>query len=175
MGLAIFARLQDPIIFIPALINGFIDAKNSLERIEKFIRQPEIKKENLIQCEFDDSKDYSIIIENGCFSWGVKQNKKDDDEEDYEEKENEKDEIKKEKNKKSDNQKENKEENEEENKEENEEEGNEISTRKNLSKDLNEELLKKERDLLTLKLKERIKTQIEIPENTEYDIILKDI
>ena len=183
MGLAIFARLQDPIIFIPALINGFIDAKNSLERIEKFIRQPEIKKENLIQCEFDDSKDYSIIIENGCFSWGVKQNKKDDDEEDYEEKENEKDEIKKEKNKKSDNQKENKEENEEEktkeneeeNTEENEEEGNEISTRKNLSKDLNEELLKKERDLLTLKLKERIKTQIEIPENTEYDIVLKEI
>ncbi len=183
MGLAIFARLQDPIIFIPALINGFIDAKNSLDRIEKFIRQPEIKKENLIQCEFDDSKDYSIIIENGCFSWGVKQNKKDDDEEDYEEKENEKDEIKKEKNKQSDNQKENKEENEEENKEENEEEkkveneeeGNEISTRKNLSKDLNEELLKKERDLLTLKLKERIKTQIEIPENTEYDIVLKEI
>ena len=183
MGLAIFARLQDPIIFIPALINGFIDAKNSLERIEKFIRQPEIKKENLIQCEFDDSKDYSIIIENGCFSWGVKQNKKDDDEEDYEEKENEKDEIKKEKNKKSDNQKENKEENEEEkikeneeeNTEENEEEGNEISTRKNLSKGLNEELLKKERDLLTLKLKERIKTQIEIPENTEYDIVLKEI
>ena len=175
MGLAIFARLQDPIIFIPALINGFIDAKNSLNRIENFIRQPEIKKENLIQCEFDDSKDYSIIIENGCFSWGVKQNKKDDDEEDYEEKENEKDEIKKEKNKKSDNQKENKEENEEENKEENEEEGNEISTRKNLSKDLNEELLKKERDLLTLKLKERIKTQIEIPENTEYDIVLKEI
>ena len=183
MGLAIFARLQDPIIFIPALINGFIDAKNSLNRIENFIRQPEIKKENLIQCEFDDSKDYSIIIENGCFSWGVKQNKKDDDEEDYEEKENEKDEIKKEKNKKSDNQKENKEENEEEktkeneeeNTEENEEEGNEISTRKNLSKDLNEELLKKERDLLTLKLKERIKTQIEIPENTEYDIVLKEI
>ena len=179
MGLAIFARLQDPIIFIPALINGFIDAKNSLERIEKFIRQPEIKKENLIQCEFDDSKDYYKKIENGCFSWAVKQNKK----EDYEEKENEKDEIKKEKNKKSDNQKENKEENEEEktkeneeeNTEENEEEGNEISTRKNLSKDLNEELLKKERDLLTLKLKERIKTQIEIPENTEYDIVLKEI
>ena len=40
---------------------------------------------------------------------------------------------------------------------------------------MNEELLKKERDLLTLKLKERIKTQIEIPENTEYDIVLKEI
>ena len=67
MGLAIFSSIQDPIRNIPALINGLIDAKNSLNRIEKFIRQPEIEEKNLIQCDFDEKKDYSIKIENAYF------------------------------------------------------------------------------------------------------------
>jgi ABC-type bacteriocin/lantibiotic exporter with double-glycine peptidase domain len=75
MGLAIFSAIQDPIRYVPALINGLIDAKNSLNRIEKFIRQPEINENILKQCEFDENKDYSILIENGYFSWGVKQKK----------------------------------------------------------------------------------------------------
>ena len=79
MGLAIFSSIQDPIRYIPALINGLIDAKNSLNRIEKFIRQPEIEEKNLIQCDFDEKKDYSIKIENAYFSWGVKQKKNEDE------------------------------------------------------------------------------------------------
>ena len=37
MRLAIFGSIQDAIRYIPALVNELIDAKNSLNRIEKFI------------------------------------------------------------------------------------------------------------------------------------------
>ncbi len=90
MWIAIFSSIQDPIRYIPALINGLIDAKNSLNRIEKFIRQSEIEEKNLIQCDFDEKKDYSIKIENAYFSCGIKQKKNED--EDNKERNNNKDE-----------------------------------------------------------------------------------
>ena len=46
-----------------------------------------LSKKILWEC--DDRKEYFIIIENGCFNWGVKQ-KKNDNDKDYEEKENKK-------------------------------------------------------------------------------------
>ena len=152
MGLAIFSSIQDPIRYIPALINGLIDAKNSLNRIEKFIRQPEIEEKNLIQCDFDEKKDYSIKIENAYFSWGVKQKKNEDEDN----KERNKDE--KIKGEKLDKEK-------------------EILSQGNKEENDKEEylFLKPEEDNSIKEIKERIKSQIKIPENINYDIILKDI
>ncbi len=189
MGLAIFGAIQDPITFIPALVSGIIDAKNSLNRIEKFIRQPEINENYLIQCELDDSKDYSILIENGYFSWGVKQKKIEDEDNDNEEIDNKNEKIKDEKeneimnNKKIDKVDEiidnkNIEKIDEIIEDKNIEKEDEIYTNKKIEEENEKEeysSLKIKEDNSIKEIKERIKIQINIPENINYDIVLKDI
>jgi len=168
MGLAIFSSIQDPIRYIPALVNGLIDAKNSLNRIEKFIRQPEIEENNLIQCEFDENKDYSIIIENGYFSWGVKQKKNEDEDNEKKDNNNKDKKIKVEK----------EDENIDKKKLEKEDEINTSHIENQIIEENEKDeyfSLKHEEDKSIKEIKERIKTQIKIPENIDYDIILKDI
>jgi ABC-type multidrug transport system fused ATPase/permease subunit len=123
-----------------------------------------LKKKNLIQCEFDENKDYSIIIENAYFSWGVKQKKNEDDDNEKKDNNNKDEKIKvgiedekidKKKGEKED----------------------EICTNKIIEDNDKDEYssLKHEEDSSIKEIKERIKTQIKIPENIDYDIILKDI
>ena len=180
MGLAIFSAIQEPITFIPALVNGIIDAKNSLNRIEKFIKQPEFEESNLIQSEYDENKDYSIMIENGYFSWGVKQKKieNEDDEEKDNNNKNDNNKIEKEDDKIG-NKKKEKENDKIDNK--NVIKDNEISTSSKENQIIKENekdeyfTLKPEESNLIKEIKERIKTKIKIPENIDYDIVLKDI
>ena len=81
IGLAIFARLQDPIRELPTAITFLIDAKISLSRIEKFIRQPNRNEMQVMKGEYDENGEYAIKMEDVSFTWGMKQkNKKDDDE-----------------------------------------------------------------------------------------------
>ena len=73
IGLTIFGRLQEPIVLLPDGISKFIESRISLARIEKFIREPEINDNIVHQCQFDKNLDYSIKINNGNFTWGIKQ------------------------------------------------------------------------------------------------------
>ncbi len=73
IGLTIFGRLQEPIVLLPDGISKLIESRISLNRIEKFIREPEINEKIFHQCKFDINKNYSIKINNGNFTWGIKQ------------------------------------------------------------------------------------------------------
>ena len=73
IGLTIFGRLQEPIVLLPDGISKFIESRISLSRIEKFMREPEINENVVHQCIFDKNLDYSIKINNGNFTWGIKQ------------------------------------------------------------------------------------------------------
>ena len=73
IGLTIFGRLQEPIVLLPDGISKYIESRISLSRIEKFIREPEINDSIVHQCQFDSNLDYSIKINNGNFTWGIKQ------------------------------------------------------------------------------------------------------
>lgn len=79
IGLAIFARLQDPLGDLPYTINSIIEAVISLKRIEKYIRQPDRNESNIIKGEYDLNGEFAIKIEHGDFTWGVKQKKEDDE------------------------------------------------------------------------------------------------
>ena len=99
IGLSIFSKLQQPIRSLPNLINSTLETTVSMKRIEDFIKQPDVKKELVHRGEYDPNGEFAIKIENGNFSWGVKQKKgpsrfddpkkkKKDDEKEEEEKKN---------------------------------------------------------------------------------------
>ena len=79
IGLAIFARLQEPVRTLPNSINSILELFVSMRRIEKFIRQPERDENNVVQGEYDEHGEYAIKIENGYFTWGERQKKADTD------------------------------------------------------------------------------------------------
>ena len=92
IGLSIFNRLQEPLNQLPESISCLIDASISLRRIEKFIRQPEINEKNVIRGKYDEKGEFAIKIKNGSFTWGIKQKSEEElreEEEDEEEEENE--------------------------------------------------------------------------------------
>ena len=47
IGLSLFQKLQDPINELPQIFSDFVEAAVSLGRIENYIRQPDIIKENV--------------------------------------------------------------------------------------------------------------------------------
>ena len=75
IGLAIFARLGDPLGDLPYTINRIIETVISLKRIEKYIRQPDRNDNNIIKGDYDLNGEFAIKIEHGDFTWGVKQRK----------------------------------------------------------------------------------------------------
>ena len=81
IGLAIFARLTDPLGDLPMTINSVIETVISMKRIEKFIRQPERIETNVIRGNYDINGEFAIKIEHGDFTWGVKQKKEEQKEE----------------------------------------------------------------------------------------------
>lgn len=88
IGLAIFARLQDPVRSLPSSINAILETIVSMRRIEKFIRQPE-RDQSVLHRE--QNSEFAIRITNGSFTWGQKQKSKE---------EKEKEELERKKNKK---------------------------------------------------------------------------
>ena len=85
IGLAIFARLQDPVRDLPVAINSVVETFISMNRIEKYIRQPDRNEDVIKRGEYDPNGEFAIKIEHGTFTWGEKQKKKDDDEDKKEE------------------------------------------------------------------------------------------
>ena len=73
VGLAIFIRLQNPIINLPEIITNFIDTIISMRRIEKYIKENDIDNSIIKKCKNNDN---AIEIENAYFTWGIEQNKK---------------------------------------------------------------------------------------------------
>lgn len=78
IGLAIFAKLQDPVRDLPIAINSIVETYISMKRIEKFIRQPDRKEDNVHRGLYDPNGEFAIKIEHGTFSWGEKQKKEED-------------------------------------------------------------------------------------------------
>ena len=76
IGLSLFQRLQEPINQLPSILSDFVEATVSLTRIENYIKQPDIIESNVHHSEYDVNSEYAIKIENGTFSWGVKQHEK---------------------------------------------------------------------------------------------------
>ena len=178
IGLSLFQRLQEPINQLPSILSDFVEATVSLTRIEDYIKQPEVIESNIHKSEYDINSEYAIKIENGNFSWGVKQHEKKD-------KKGEKDkEVKEDKEDKED-----KEENGEKDKEEDnniEDNSNSHRSTKNKINDLNVPLVvNSERptveEMITNKdevkeiIKDGCKIQIPVPEGIQYDVTLKNI
>ena len=179
IGLSLFQRLQEPINQLPSILSDFVEATVSLTRIEDYIKQPDIIESNIHKSEYDINSEYAIKIENGNFSWGVKQHEKKD-----------KKEEKKVKEEKEDN---NKEENNIKTTEDNNIEDSPDSHRntKNKINDLNVPLVENSErptleEMITNKdentknefkeiIKDGCKIQIPIPEGIQYDITLKNI
>ena len=176
VGLAIFNRLQSPVVRLPDLITNIIDTIISMRRIEKFIKQKDIDETIIKNCL---DKENAIEIENGYFTWGVKQMKKgkknnDNNNEDDNEDDNED-------NNSNSNSSNSNEEKESENniiKSTNEsiiKNENEIKKKFN-SLDISNSLLLEEKTNDNLKKEERdFPIEIEIPPNIEYNCVLKNI
>ena len=163
IGLSLFQRLQEPINQLPCVVSDFVEATVSLNRIENYIKQPNIVESNIHNSEYDINSDYAIKIENGNFSWGVRQ---------HEKKKDKKDDGK--------------------NKEEDEEEDlintdSHRETNKNIN-DLNVPLVQNSerpttlQDMITKKdddeeevIKDGCKIQIPVPKGIHYDVTLKNI
>ena len=73
VGLAIFVRLQNPIINLPEIITNFIDTIISMRRIEKYLKENDIENNIIKKCKNNNN---AIEIENAYFTWGIEQNKK---------------------------------------------------------------------------------------------------
>ena len=76
IGLSLFNKLQGPVRSLPGIINNIIESAVSMKRIEDFIRQPRTIDEYVHRGNYDKNGEYAIKIENGNFSWGVKQEEK---------------------------------------------------------------------------------------------------
>ena len=76
IGLSLFNKLQGPVRSLPGIINNIIESAVSMKRIEDFIRQPRTIDEYVHKGNYDKNGEYAIKIENGNFSWGVKQEEK---------------------------------------------------------------------------------------------------
>ena len=155
--------MQEPINQLPCVVSDFVEATVSLNRIENYIKQPNIVESNVHNSEYDINSDYAIKIENGNFSWGVRQ---------HEQKKDKKDDRK--------------------NKEEGEEEDfinsdSHRETNKNIN-DLNVPLVQNSerpttlQDMITKKdeeeeeiIKDGCKIQIPVPKGIHYDVTLKNI
>ena len=76
VGLAIFNLIKEPIEGLPDIITGIIDTVISMKRIEKFLKEREINKSLIKDCVNEENV---IEINNGYFTWGVKQKDKNKD------------------------------------------------------------------------------------------------
>ena len=166
IGLSLFQRLQEPINQLPCVLSDFVEAAVSLTRIENYIKQPDIIESNVHHGEYDIDGEYAIKIENGSFSWGVKQ---------HEEKKGNKD-------------KENKEDKEEDNDNEiklspsHRQTQNKINEMKVPLVEKSERPTIEERITTNNKLdedkefiKDGCKIQVPVPEGIQYDVTLKNI
>ena len=61
---------------LPNIINQTLETTVSLKRIEEFLKQPDIDQNLIKRGEYNENGEFAIKIENGNFSWGVKQRKK---------------------------------------------------------------------------------------------------
>ncbi|OMO85156.1 hypothetical protein COLO4_21734 [Corchorus olitorius] len=61
--------LQEPISVIPDVVEVFIEAKVSLDRIVKFLEAPELENKDLKQKQYDKEFEYSIFISSSEISW----------------------------------------------------------------------------------------------------------
>ena len=183
IGLSLFQRLQEPINQLPSILSDFVEATVSLTRIENYIKQPDIIESNIHKSEYDINSEYAIKIENGNFSWGVKQHEKKDKKEEKDKEDKDKEEN-------------DKEENNIKTKEDNdnniEDSPDSHRNTKNKINDLNVPLVENsERPSLEERItnkdenknenefkeiiKDGCKIQIPIPEGIQYDITLKNI
>ena len=80
VGLAIFNLIQEPIEGLPDIITGIIDTVIAMKRIEKFLKEKEINKNLIKECTNEEN---AIEINNGYFTWGVKQKNKDKKDDKY--------------------------------------------------------------------------------------------
>ena len=70
VGLAIFNLIQEPIEGLPDIITSIIDTVIAMKRIEKFLKEKEINNNLIKTCKNEEN---AIEINNGYFTWGVRQ------------------------------------------------------------------------------------------------------
>ncbi|KAK6263206.1 hypothetical protein QUC31_009022 [Theobroma cacao] len=74
--LASIRIVQEPVRLIPDVVQVFIEAKVSLDRIVKFLEAPELANRNLQQESNDEKFDHSIFIRSNEISWDLKSSSK---------------------------------------------------------------------------------------------------
>ena len=164
IGLAIFAKLQDPVRNLPNSINSILETIVSMRRIEKFIRQPE--RDNSVVKRGDNKEaELAIKINKGTFTWGMKQKSKEEKEKEEQEKKN----AKKNKKKKVDDKIKEEKKEEESKKEEKKDE-----VKDKIQDKIDEPLIPPNMRDTKITLDEDTK-KLEIPKNCDYDVVLRDI
>ena len=90
VGLAIFNLIQQPIEGLPDIITSIIDTVIAMKRIEKYLKEKEINNNLIKSCENEEN---AIEINNGYFTWGIKQknNEKKENEKYLDDKDSDKD------------------------------------------------------------------------------------
>ena len=69
--LGIFTSIQNPMKNLPVTIDNINETLVSLARIEKFLKEPEINKNDIVRNDPETMKQNIVIkIQNGNFSWG---------------------------------------------------------------------------------------------------------
>ena len=84
VGLTIFTLIKEAIENLPDIITSIIDTMIAMKRIEKFLKEKEINNNIIKNCYNEEN---AIEINNGYFTWGVKQKnneKNNNNQEDYE-------------------------------------------------------------------------------------------
>ena len=164
IGLAIFAKLQDPVRNLPNSINSILETIVSMRRIEKFIRQPE--RDNSVVKRGDNKEaELAIKINKGTFTWGMKQKSKEEKEKEEQEKKN----AKKNKKKKVDDKIKEEKKEEESKKEEKKDE-----VKDKIQDKIDEPLIPPNMRDTKITLDDDTK-KLEIPKNCDYDVVLRDI
>ena len=79
IGLSIFSKLQGPVRMLPNIINQNLETRVSLKRIEDFLKQPDIDTDLTKRGNYDERGGYTIKIDGGYFSRGVKQKRNQDE------------------------------------------------------------------------------------------------
>ena len=181
VGLAIFILIQDPIEDLPIIITSIIDTIIAMKRIEKFLKEKEINKHLIKNCENDEN---AIEIKSGYFTWGIKQktdeNKKGENNSDKNDKESDSDK------------------NDIDEIEEFDENGNyfifqnsDDGSTLNIKEKVNNNIIDKKQLIInsddniidndrinsnsSLNIKNKIPVQIKIPKKAEFDCVLKNI
>ncbi|XP_055346997.1 multidrug resistance-associated protein 1-like [Paramacrobiotus metropolitanus] len=70
VSLSLFNILRFPLSMLPMVITSVVQAKVSVERLTKFLKNEELDPENVKMIPADDNSNSAVTVTQGSFSWG---------------------------------------------------------------------------------------------------------